>query len=77
MKITIGGEEITVPFFISQGAASDKELKMQFDAFLKELLTAQARKVRASILAKEQEILFGGGFDGFFQSFEKMARRRK
>jgi hypothetical protein len=51
------------------------ELREQFDAFINELLAAQARHVREAVLGKERELLREWDFDGFFKSFEKLGHR--
>jgi hypothetical protein len=54
MKIKIGTEAVTVPFFIALGAASDKELNRQVHTFLEEVLAAQARRIREPLMEQRK-----------------------
>jgi hypothetical protein len=71
MKIKIGKEAVTVPFFIALGAASDKELNRQFHTFLEGVLAAQARGIGKPLM--EQRKKAADDFDGLFQSIEKIS----
>ena len=68
MKIRIGNQDIEVPPFIAEAMKKPKHDE-QFHAFLKQVLTAQAGKIRAEILRECEPPLAGlhslfSGFNG-------------